>query len=140
MKFQALIKDKKITFGNEAYARFHLGKLEGQKVLVEVNKVHNKRSLNQNAYYWVCLDIIAEHTGHTSEELHRVFKGKFLPRKFVKLNNVEYQLAGTTTGLTKGQFVEYMLNISAEVAQMGVTLPSPEEYKRGLDQAVLLTD
>lgn len=140
MRFLALIKDKTITYGNLQYARFHLSKLEGKKVIVTIEKVHNKRSLNQNAYYWVCLGIIAEHTGHSSDELHRIFKGLYLPKKQVILNNKKYMLAGSTTDLTKGQFVEYMLHISAEAGQMGVSLPSPDEYKRGLDGAMLLTD
>ena len=102
MKFLATIQDKTITFGNRIYARHHLGKLEGKKVLVTVEKMHNKRSLNQNRYYWMCIVIIAESTGHTPEEFHRVFKGLFLPRKEMVLNGKKYMMSGSTTDLTKG--------------------------------------
>ena len=140
MKFGATIKNKTITFGNVAYARHHLEKLEGKKVIVEVQKVHNKRSINQNSYYWLCLEGIAKETGHSPEELHRIFKGSFLPRREVVFNKKKYVMIGSTTDLTKGQFVDYMMKITAEAGQLGITLPSPEDYQRGLDMGTLLTD
>lgn len=127
-------------YGNEHYARHHLSKLEGQKVLVTVEKMHNKRSLNQNAYYWVCIQVIADFTGHSPDEMHRLFKGLFLPRKEIELNGKKHLLAGSTTELTKGQFAEYMLRINAEASQMGLVLPSPEEYKQGMDAAMMVTE
>lgn len=140
MKLKAKIENKTITFANLPYARHHIGKLEGKMVIVTIDKIHNKRSLNQNAYYWMCLELIAKETGHNSEELHRLFKGMFLPRKTVLLNGKSYSLAGSTTDLTKGQFVEYMMGIAAEASQLGITLPSPEDYKKGIDSATLLTE
>ncbi len=140
MKFRATIKDKTITFGNIAYARHHLGKFEGKDVIVDVQKIHNKRSLNQNAYYWACLDIIEDSTGQSRDDLHRLFKGMFLPRKEVTLGGKKYFLAGSTSDLTKGQFVDYLLKISAKVADLGIVLPSPDEYKKGFDIAFLRTD
>lgn len=140
MKLKAIIKDKTITFENLPYARHHLGKLEGKKVIVDVQKIKSKRSLNQNAYYWLILDIISKETGHTSEELHRLFKGLFLPRKEIILHDRKFFLAGSTTDLTKGQFVEYMMRISAEAGEMGIVLPSPDDFKRGLDAATLITE
>ncbi len=140
MKFQSHIEKHELVFSNKAYVRHHLSKWEGKKVIVTVEKVHNKRSLNQNAYYWVILDIISNHTGHSADELHRLFKGIFLPRKMVVLNNKTYSLAGSTTELTKGQFVEYLMRITAEVADMGIILPSPEDFKKGLDESFLITE
>lgn len=139
MKFLAEIKDKFFDFGNIKYVRFHLGKLEGKKVLVTVQRIHNKRSLNQNRYYWMCLRIISYHTGHDDEELHTIFKAKFLPKREIVFKDIRYMTSGSTTDLTKGQFVEFMMNISAEASSMGIILPSPEDYKRGLDEAVLST-
>lgn len=140
MKFQSIIKNHELTYTNKAYVRHHLSKWEGKRVIVTVEKVHNKRSLNQNAYLWVCLDIISNHTGHSADELHKLFKGMFLPRKVVTLNKKNYSLAGSTTELTKGQFVEYLMRINAEAGDMGIRLPSPEDFKNGLDQAILLTE
>ncbi len=140
MKLIAQIKNKTITFENEHYARHHLSKLEGKKVVLTVEKMHNKRSLKQNAYYWACLEVISNYTGHTSDELHRLFKGLYLPRREIILNKKKYHLAGSTTGLTKGGFVEYMMQIQAEAAQMGLALPSPEQFKDGLDLSTLSTE
>ncbi len=140
MRFLAVIKDKTITFGNLIYARHHLGKLEGKTVIVTVEKQHNKRSLNQNKYYWLCLGIIADYTGHDSDELHTIYKSRFLPPKEIRLNGVRYLVPGSTTDLTKGQFVEYIMKITADAAQTGLKLPTPEEYQRGLDMSFLSTE
>lgn len=138
MRFKATIKNKTITFANDKYARHHLSKFEGKDVVVTVEKKNNKRSLPQNKYMWLCLEYISESTGHAPDDLHRLFKGMFLPRKEVMLNGKKYSLAGSTTDLTKGQFVEYMMRITAEAADMGIVLPSPEEYQAGIDRAELL--
>lgn len=127
-------------FGNLKYVRHHLEKWEDKKVWITVERVQSKRSLNQNAYYWVCLGIIAEHTGHSPEELHRIFKGLYLPRKETVLNGKKYMLTGSTTDLNKGEFVEYMMRVTAEAGDMGIALPSPDEYKNGMDRAILITD
>lgn len=140
MKFKAVIKNKTITFGNEIYARHHLGKYEGKDVIVTVDKVTSKRTLNQNRYYWACLDIISDSTGHEPEELHRIFRSLFLPREEVELNGKRFSMTSSTTDLSSGAFTEYLMKISAEVGSMGISLPSPDDYKRGLDKAVLLTD
>lgn len=139
MKFKAEIKDHQIVYGNENYVRHNLSKFEGKKVIVTVEKPNNKRSLNQNGYYWKCLQIISEYTGENQDDLHRLFKGMFLTRKEVKLNGKVYSLAGSTIDLTKGQFVEYIMRIGAEAGQLGITLPSPEDYKKMLDMPVLNT-
>lgn len=140
MKFKAKIIDKTITFANIPYSRHHLEKLEGKEVIVDVQKIQYKRSLNQNAYYWACLGIISNSTGHTPEELHRLFKGLFLPRKDMIFNERKFSMAGSTSELKKGEFVEYIMRITAEVADMGIVLPNPEQYKQGLDGAFLHTD
>lgn len=140
MKFKAKIENKTITFANVAYARHHLEKFEGKEIIITVEKIHNKRSLNQNAYMWLCLQAISNHTGHSPDELHRLFKGLFLPRNDVVFNGRKFSMAGSTTDLTKGQFVEYMMRISAEAGELGIVLPSIDDYKKGLDTAILLTD
>lgn len=125
---KAKIINKEIVFPNIIYAHQCLAKFEGLDVIVTVEKPSNKRSDRQNRYYWECIGYISDYTGHTPEELHRLFKGLFLPKKEVEFNGKKYTMSGSTTDLTVGQFVEYMMRISAEVATMGITLPSPVEY------------
>lgn len=127
MRFKATIKNNTLTYENESYVRHHLSKLEGKPVTVDVNKIHYQRSNQQNRWYWKILEIVSNDTGHTEDELHRIFKGLFLPRNIVNLKGKEYSLAGSTTDLTKGQFVEYIERIRAEVAEMGIVIPDPED-------------
>lgn len=138
MKFITTLSNKEIVY--TPYIRHHLGKFkEGQKIIVEIEKPRNTRSLNQNRYYWLCLGLISGHTGHDTDELHRLFRGMFLPKKEITLNKKKYFLPVSTTDLTKGEFVEYMMKIEAESGQMGIKLPSPKEYQAGLDESVLVT-
>ena len=65
------------------------------------------RSQQQNARYWLLLTKIAEHTGHDKDELHEMFKAKFLGAG-------ERELAGETVTFIKSsaklkvkEFVEY---------------------------------
>lgn len=139
MKLQALIKDATITFENLPYARHHLKKMEGKKVTIDVQTQTSRRSLNQNALMWMWFTLIAQYTGHTPEEIHIIVKGLYCPKKTLIIKNKTYTLPKGTSELTKGEMVEVMLHIEAMAADLGVILPSPEEWKRGLDNATLLS-
>jgi hypothetical protein len=95
---------------------------EGKKLVVNMGLDKAKRSLDANAYYWLYLGVIARETGHTEEELHRIFKGLFLPKKPVVLKGKTYMLAGSTSDLNKPQFSEYLQKICAET-----NIPMPEQ-------------
>ena len=48
-------------------------------VMVVLKRPRKPRSEKENRYYWgVVLKLIAEHTGHTPEEVHSGLKMKFL--------------------------------------------------------------
>jgi len=100
----------------------HLKEHEGKRYRIEY--VEDARSLSQNAYYWVYLDVIAGETGHTPEELHTLFKRKFLPRKFKLVLGEHIEIEQSTTRLKKHEFGEYLDRIAAET---GVPLPDPED-------------
>jgi len=52
---------------------------EDCKFVLEINKSKNKRSLNQNRYYWsVVVGIFADHTGYMKEEAHQILTEKYL--------------------------------------------------------------
>ena len=140
MKFSATIQNKVIVPSNESYVRHHLEKMEGKKVWVTVEKQQSKRSLNQNAYYHLCLQIIANETGHSKKELHRLFAGLFLPRVEMIFNGKKYAMAGSTSTLKVGEFVEYFMKIQVEAAQMGIILPSPDDFKKGRDSAQMIAE
>lgn len=128
MTFLAEIKNKALDFQPYNKARFldFLGKNEGK--FVRIDLIQNKRSLRQNSYYWLAIELIANHTGATPDELHRIFKGKFLPTKNVKWRGISYRMAKSTTELTKGEMVAYMNEVIREAGELGVELPDPSKY------------
>lgn len=99
---------------------------DGKKFVANINLDKARRSLDQNSLYFLYLDIISRETGHTSEELHRIFKGLFLPKKKVTLNGKDYMLTGSTTELNKVDFGIYLDRICAET-----NIPIPDKKVAG---------
>jgi hypothetical protein len=87
-------------------------------------RLPSKRSDSQNAFYWLYLGIIERDTGQNADDIHEWAKRKFLPPRFIKVNGEEMRIAGTTTGLGKGDFVDFMDKIAAET---NVPIPNPED-------------
>ena len=50
----------------------------GKKVWIRIDTREPTRSEQQNKFYWLYLGMISESSGHRPEELHELFKGKFL--------------------------------------------------------------
>lgn len=123
------VENGQIVWKSESYMDTWLPKLEGQKGIAVVKKKWNKRSLDQNALYWLWMETISEHTGHTKEELHHIFKGRFAPKKQVEVAKKVYNIPKGTSEMSTGEMVSYMLDVEAEAAQMGLTLPHPEDLQ-----------
>jgi hypothetical protein len=98
---------------------------DGKGMYADLRRFTGKRSGDQNAWYWVILEQISKDTGNSVDDLHRLFKGLFLPKKTVKLCGKEYVMSGSTTELNKTQFGEYIEKIRAHVAPFGIVIPDP---------------
>ena len=85
-----------------------------------------KRSLSQNALYWVYLTKIALETGDDTDDLHEVFKKMFLPRRIVRVgkSKKDVSILGSTTKLKKHEFGEYMDKIERRTE---ILIPTKEE-------------
>ena len=113
-----------------------LAKFEDPKVIVTVEGIRSERTLNQLAYYWgIILPLIAEHTGHSTPDLHEIFKRLYLPPKLVKWRGRDIKMPNTTKELSKGEMVEYIERVIAEAAQLGIVVPpaDPSKSTRRLD-------
>ena len=107
---------------------------------IEVKVQKKRRTVPQNALYWMWLSIIAEHTGDDAESLHEAFKRMFLPKSFRMVMGREVEVDITTTTLSTADMAAYMQRLEAFAAQeLGMTLPHPgdneftefyEEYLR----------
>jgi hypothetical protein len=102
------------------------------EVIIRPHK--SKRSLSQNALYWVRLDVIrlhiADSTGqiYSAEDIHEFFKGRFLPTKVVTVGGQALKIRQTTTKMDTAEFAEYMDNIEMFCAdRLHLFLPVPGE-------------
>ena len=96
---------------------------------VEVKRLQNRRTLDQNALYWRWLHIIASETGHDAEEVHEAMKRKFIAPAYGEVFG-EFVDRRTTTDQTTGSMAEYLERVRAFAAtDLGIHLPLPEEKR-----------
>jgi hypothetical protein len=111
-KYYDYIVDRKLGIGN--------------KVTIIITDKKPKRSERQNNYYWgAYLPLIAESSGHTVDELHARFKSEFLDTSVGMVYKKETKVQGSTSELTIGAFIEYILNIEQLT---GIPAPPTENY------------
>ena len=105
-----------------------LEKNDKKNVVVEIELEKSKRSLDQNAFYWLYIGVIEKETGNLAYDLHELFKRKFLPPIPKKILGVEFKLPASTTELSKADFGDYLDKISAFTE-----IPIPEPIKKEFD-------
>jgi hypothetical protein len=87
-----------------------IAKNEGKEVLVEIAPA-DVRTQKQNAYLWgVIYKVIADYTGFIDQEIHELFKEKFLNYTKVKWGKL-FEFTKSTASLGKGDFSIYVESI-----------------------------
>lgn len=103
---------------------------EGKRVVVTVDRYHQKRSNAQNKYWWaVPVALISEKTGYTPEQSHAAI-----------VNELHYEIANgkdgmalkiplTTRNLTTVQFMDLIDKVQKWAVEFfdGLYIPSPNE-------------
>jgi len=124
MQFRAHIENGKLKLDTpESWKRYLSGFNEGDELVMDIDKKKNIRSLSQNRYYWLYLNVIETETGNTANDLHELFKRLFLPPTNKTILNTSIRLPASTTDLSKNDFSEYMEKICA---MTGVPIPDPQ--------------
>jgi len=124
-------KPANIDFGSDfntqrwnEWCRAHIGEH------IRIERPEPIRSLSQNALYWVWLAKVEHETGNESDDMHEYFKSKFLPKRLVKIKGKtgehEVESIGSTTGLSKADFGQYLDRCAAHC---GIPLPTREEIE-----------
>ena len=87
------------------------------------------RSSRQNRYLWgIVYALIAEETGHSTEELHEFFKSMFLPRTFIQVGKREREIVKSTTDLSTTDMENYLTRVRVFASQeLNVFIPLPNE-------------
>lgn len=102
-----------------------------------IERLTARRSLEQNALYWAgYVDPLCEHTGYRPREMHLYLKARFLPAAKRKTHHLllqnragevidEFEIdMSTTTTLNRIEFGDYLDEIQAFAATLGVTCGS----------------
>ena len=118
MKAGKFIPDNPATFRKAFYLH------EGKQVQLSVTRKREKRSSNQNKYYWgVVLPLIAEITGYTIDESHDAMKMQFLVKRTAKVPTTK-----STTDLSTAEMEEYLESIRRFAAvELSCYVPLPNE-------------
>ena len=97
---------------------------------VTVARHQKRRSLSQNNLYWKWVEIVAEETGNDKEDVHDVFKKKFLTGEVREVFDGHQVMRRSTADLNKSAMTEYMDRVSAFCAtDLGIILPLPEDAR-----------
>jgi len=105
---------------------------DGTKVTCTLTQKKPKRSLAQNRLYWLYLSVlVADGVGNASspEGLHSWFKEEYSkdkPQYWEEVNGIK-RLIFSTTQLTKGEFIEYMLYIR-DLTEIPIPTQEWDEY------------
>jgi len=97
-----------------------------QPYTVEIRQRKARRSLDQNALYWLWLTCISHETGNGKDELHEYFKIKFLPSHIIEVCGEKIEMRTSKTD--KSTFRQYLDLIQVFASsELAITLPNPED-------------
>ncbi len=122
--FYGKSENGQINFTNKKAISDYLASVDKKNLVIKIDREKSHRSLNQNAYYWFYLRLVANDTGHTEDELHQLFKRIFLPPVFIEVLGRQIKTPRTTKDLSKAEFGQYLDKIAMET---GIPLPPIKE-------------
>jgi len=90
---------------------------------VQIEPYKARRSLEANRRLWALHQLAAQSTGHSADELHEFMKLKFLPRKFVRVGDVEREVPSRSSSLNTTEFRDFMEQVEAfYISELGCFL------------------
>lgn len=96
----------------------------------KIEKVSDKRSIDQNSLYWLWLTSISRETGNEKNYLHDFYRMEFLPKRIIKIGELKYEMPISTTELDVSQFTQYLNKIQTHAnCELGIDLPNPEDKR-----------
>lgn len=118
---------------NKAAVLAQLARMRDGEFIVTITPRKAARSIQANRYYWgVVVELIAEHTGYTPDEIHELLKAKFLPKRLAVCDGNgevqgEFVIGGSTTKLNKIEFGEFISSIRLWASEsLQVVIPDPD--------------
>ncbi len=127
----ARIEKGKLVWENPVLLTRQLSALNGKEVNVVIKQKGKSRSKNQNDYYFgVVIEILAQQTGYSVDEMHEVMKAKFLSETR-ELAGESITVSKSTTSLTTVDFEKYLSDIrewASVYLECYIPLPNEVSY------------
>ena len=121
------IVDGRLVLDNPRWFKGMIQLHDDCKVMVVVERRKKSKSKEQLGYLWgVVYPLITEHTGHTPEELHEIFKSKFLRRRML-WRGTDITTVNGTQGLSTGEMAEFTSKVILEANELGIAIPEPDK-------------
>ena len=96
---------------------------------VDITKRVIRRTISQNNLMWLWLTCIQYETGQDKDELHEIFKKKWIPPKTIFKYGVEVEIY-STKDFDTSQFKYYLDKIQIFAStELSITLPDPEDKR-----------
>jgi len=104
----------------------HIQSLDGV-YRVTIKKYKKDRTKAQNRLMWMWLGIISDDTGESPENLHEVFKLRFLGTEKIQSMGYSIEIPKSTTKLTTQEFTDYLDKIDTLMRSIDIALPYPQD-------------
>lgn len=96
---------------------------------VVIRKKAKQRTTRQNRFYFgPVLECFSNWMGDTKDNLHKLFKVKFLGVEKTIVDGVELVEPKSSADLTVEEFGLFLDKVSATALTLGITLPTPEYH------------
>lgn len=120
--FSGIVKKGKLELDDPSMFNLYIQKFEDKRIALKIDTQTSKRTLNQNRFYWAYLSIIEDETGENANDLHELFKKKFIMPEFKRVLGEEVVCIPTTTEMDTIEFTNYITKIEALT-----TIPIPDK-------------
>jgi len=126
--FKGKVKNNKLILEDKESFYLWLGGLEDKIVDVIVRIFSDARTVKQNKYLWgVVYKVIADDTGFSDEEIHQIFKKKYLTYKKT-YKGKDYLFTESTTKLDTAEMTGYIDAIKNFASmELGIFVPDAEK-------------
>lgn len=126
LSFRGRIEFGVLEYDRPKYFKGMLNNLENVDVRVIIEPVRGAKSNRQLGYlFGVVYTLLAEHTGHTVDEIDRIMKGKYLTDKILWRGS-EIVTAKGKAELNHLEMEEFISQVVQEAREMGVEIPEPD--------------
>lgn len=106
----------------------HVARLTASPLMaVEIKPHKRSRSVAQNRLYWMWVHVLSDYLGYDEQELHLLFRERFLGYEPVEIRGETVHTLKSTTELTVRQFTDYLNRVARLAYYLEVTLPYPDE-------------